>query len=346
MNIKAGARSPGAVIWSVAAAALSAGVLFMAFRHMDIERLPGVLLAGQAGWLIALAVSIPLEQVVRGWKWRQILFDIRPVGTFRLFGAVMAGYFANMVIPVGVSPLVRAWLIARLEELAIATVLLTTAIERFLDGIIFALIVGVLIFFAVLPSSEDNLRLGLMVAGAGSLVLFSGLLVVLFHFKKRLNRPDTLVGRFVGWLEQAFGGRLDGLGQGLAAGIIWPQSRLRGAGAICASVVMKLISTTHFLWAGLAFGVMLSAFDYLLVMVISGFALIITRFVRLPGGGIIGSAFALKLLGVAAEEALTMVLVVHATSLIMTAAIGGLALWKSGLTVFNLRQQLTMERPV
>jgi glycosyltransferase 2 family protein len=340
MNKKAGRAKPGAVIWSVAAAALAAGVLFMTFRHMDIERLPGVLAEGQAGWLIILAVSIPLEQVVRGWKWRQILFDIRPVGAFRLFGAVMAGYFANMVAPVGVSPLVRAWLVARLEGIAVATVLLTTAIERFVDGIVFALIVGVLIFFAALPASEDNLRLGLMVAGGGSLVLFSGLFVVLFLFKKRLAHSDTLTGRFIDWLEKAFDGRFDGLGRGMAAGIIWPGSRLRGLAVIAASVVMKLISTTHFLWAGLAFGILLSPLEYLLVMVISGFALIITRFVRLPGGGIIGSAFALKLLGVADEEALTMVLVVHATSLIMTAGIGGLAIWKSGLTVFNLRQHL------
>ncbi len=71
----------------------------------------------------------------------------------------------------------------------------------------------------------------------------------------------------------------------MAEGVIWPKSRLRGAGVIVAGVVMKLISTTHFLWAGLA--------------------MIITRFVRLPGGGVIGSAFALKLLGLADEEALT-----------------------------------------
>ncbi|NQU58839.1 MAG: flippase-like domain-containing protein, partial [Rhodospirillales bacterium] len=135
-------RSFGAGVWSVGAAALSAGVLFMAFRHIDIERLPAVLREGAPIWLVVLAVSIPLEQVARGWKWRQILFDIRPVSALRLFGAVMAGYFANMLVPVGVSPLVRAWLVARLEGMAVATVLLTTAIERFVDGIVFALIVG------------------------------------------------------------------------------------------------------------------------------------------------------------------------------------------------------------
>ena len=72
-------------------------------------------------------------------------------------------------------------------------------------------------------------------------------------------------------------------------------------------------------------------------MVVSGFALIISRFIRVPGGSIIGSAFALKLLGIADEEALTMVIVVHSSAIIMIAGIGAIAMWKSGLTVLELR---------
>ncbi len=169
-------RAPRAMLWTTIAALLAIGVLFVVFRNFDVGRLSDILLGAEPLWLLALAISIPIEQVLRGWKWRQILFDIRPVGTLRLFSAVMVGYFANMMIPIGLSPLVRAWLIARLESLKISTVLLTTAIERFVDGIVFAVLVGVLVIFAVLPETEGNLRLGLMVAGISSLVLFTALI--------------------------------------------------------------------------------------------------------------------------------------------------------------------------
>ncbi len=238
-------RSPQAMIWSVIAALLSAGVLFVVFRNLDLGRLPDVLLGAEAIWLLALAVSIPLEQVLRAWKWRQILFDIRPVGTFRLFSAVMVGYFANMIVPVGLSPLVRAWLIAGLEGLKFSTVLVTTAIERFVDGIVFAIIVGILVIFAVLPATEGDIRLGMMVAGGGSLVLFVGLFAGLFLIKRHLVAPESVVGRCVAWLEKAFGGRLAGIGHGMAEGIIWPVSRWRGSGVVLASIAMKMISTTH-----------------------------------------------------------------------------------------------------
>jgi hypothetical protein len=330
-------RGPRAIIWTTIAALVATGVLFIAFRHLDVGRLSDVLLGAEPLWLIALAISIPVEQLLRGWKWRQILFDIRPVGTIRLFSAVMVGYFANLIIPIGLSPLVRAWLIARLEALKISTVLLTTAIERFVDGIVFSVLVGILVIFATLPVTEGNLRLGLMVTGSGSLVLFTGLIGGLFLIRNHLTGQSSMVGRFVAWLETKFGGRLAGIGLGMAEGITWPISRWRGAGIILASIGMKLLSTSHFLWAGLVFGILLSAFDYLFIMVVTGFALIISRFIRVPGGSIIGSAFALKLLGIADEEALTMVFVVHISAITLVAGIGAIAMWKSGLTVLELR---------
>ena len=337
MTVSATRRSPRAIIWSIIAAPLSVGLLFIAFRNLDLERLPDVLFAAEPIWLLALAASTPMEQLLRGWKWRQILFDIRPVGSFRLFGAVMVGYFANMIIPIGLSPLVRSWLIARLEGLKISTVLVTTAIERFIDGIVFAIIVGILVIFAALPETEGNLRLGMMAAGSGSLLLFAGLFGGLFLIKRYLMIPESIVGRFVVWLERVFGSRLAGIGHGIAEGIAWPKSHWRGAGIILASIGMKMISTTHFLWAGLVFGILLSPFDYLFIMVFTGFSLIFSRFIRVPGGSIIGSAFALKMLGIADEEALTMVLAVHSSSMILVAGIGAIAMWKSGLTVLNLR---------
>jgi hypothetical protein len=312
--------------------------LYFAFRHLDLGRLYDILLEAEPIWLLALAISIPIEQVLRGWKWRQILFDIRPVGTLRLFKAVMVGYFANMMMPIGLSPLVRAWLIARLEELKFSTVLLTTAIERFVDGIVFAILVGVLVIFAALPETEDNLRLALMVAGSGSLVLFSGLIGGLYLVKNHLIDLNSLVGRFVAWLETLFGGRLAGIGLGMTEGITWPKSRWRGSGIILASIAMKMFSTSHFLWVGLVFGILLSPFDYLFIMVVTGFALIVSKFIRVPGGGIMGSAFALKLLGIADEEALTMVLIVHTSVIALIACIGAFAMWNSGLTVLELRR--------
>jgi hypothetical protein len=107
---------------------------------------------------------------------------------------------------------------------------------------------------------------------------------------------------------------------------------------------MKIISATHFYWAGLAVGVVLTPFDYLFLMVVAGFALVLSRFIRLPGGFIIGAGFALNRLGVPDEQALAMILFNHILSLVLVVGIGLLFLWRSGLDIRQAAKAAAMKK--
>ena len=103
-----------------------------------------------------------------------------------------------------------------------------------------------------------------------------------------------------------------------------------------ASVAIKMIAMTHFLWAGLAFGVVLRPADYVFLVVFLGFLIILTRFARIPGGFFFGAIFALDLLDVGEEPSLAMVLAVQMSSLLTVAGIGAFALWRQGITLSTL----------
>jgi uncharacterized membrane protein YbhN (UPF0104 family) len=317
--------------------ALMVVVLFWLYRGLDLTAFLAVVTTAELGWLFVLAGTILLEQLTRGWKWRQILFDLKPISSFRLFGAVLAGYGVAVLIPLGVSPLVRTWLIARLEGLRWAAVLVTTAIERFLDGIVFALIAALVAIAGQIPEVSGNVRTGLAAAGTFNLILFSVLLYCLFVGRSPLDRKDSWISRAIDWLAKRGGARLDGLRAAIREGIIWPRERRRQIGAVLASVAMKIIAATHFLWAGLAVGVVLAPFDYLFLMVFAGFALMLSRFVRVPGGFVIGSGFALRLLGVPDEQALAMILFNHMLSILLMVVLGLLFLWRSGIDIRQAR---------
>ena len=109
---------------------------------------------------------------------------------------------------------------------------------------------------------------------------------------------------------------------------------------------MKVISATHFLWAGLAVGVVLSVFDYLFLMVFAGFSLVLARFIRVPGGFIIGAGFALNLLGVANEQALVMILFNHVLSIVLMVGIGLAYLWRCGIDIRQARRAATQSNDV
>jgi len=318
--------------------ALTIPALLWLYQGLDLKRFLSAIATVEPIWLLVLTASILLEQLIRGWKWRQILFDLKPISSVRLFGAILAGYGVAVLVPLGVSPFVRSWLISRLEGLRWACVLMTSVIERFLDGIVFALLAALIAIVGQVSNIEGDVRTGLVITGSLSLLLFSGLLWLLFFGRSLLNCKEARVSLCIDWLAARGGTRLDGVRSAIRAGIVWPQERRRQIGAVLASFLMKVVSATHFLWAGLAVGVVLAPFDYLFLMVIAGFALVLARFVRVPVGFVLGSAFALKHVGVADEQALAMILFNHVLSIVLMVGLGLLFLWRSGIDI-RLAQQ-------
>ena len=313
------------------------------FSRVDYGRLVEVVRRADLAPLLVVPAAVAVEQVVRAWKWRQILHSLKPVPTMRLFGAVMAGYFVTMIIPLGISPLVRSWLIARLEDLTVGAVLATAAVERLVDGLVFSGFVALALALAVFPDQDGYIRLGLGLGVVGGLTLFSLLLFALSRFRASAVEPHGWPARALRRLPARVAEPGLDLLRSFAAGIVWPRERWRGLAIVLAAVTMKLVSLSHFFWAGLGFGVVLDFAGYLFLVAFLGVLLILSRLTRIPGGFFLGAVFALDLLGVAEEEALAMVLVVQTATIGTVGLIGALALWRSGLAIGELKAGVRAE---
>nr|WP_255703070.1 lysylphosphatidylglycerol synthase transmembrane domain-containing protein [Roseivivax sp. GX 12232] len=316
-------------------------LVFWLYRDLDFKRFVSGLGEARIGWIAVLTATILLEQLVNGWKWRQILHDVKPVRTLRLTGALLAGYGANILVPLGISPLVRSWLIARMEGLKMGTVLTTTIIARFIDGVIFALFAGLVAMAGRVPQIAGNLELGLAVAGALNFALFGAALWAMYRFRTLFAHEGPLICRLFDWVATWFRANGAALRGSLCAGVVWPRSRWHRAGILVGAVAAKLVAATHYIWAGLAVGVVLAPFDYLFLMVFAGFSLVLTRFVRVPGGFVIGSALAFELLGVPEEQALQMILFNWMLSIIIVVGVGLLVLWQSGIDIRRAQMEAT-----
>lgn len=89
---------------------VSAALLYFLYRGLDFAAFWQALSGAHLSWLVLLFFATPAEQVLRAWKWRQLLYDLKPIPTRRYFAAIMAGYAVTSIVPLGVSPLVRSWL--------------------------------------------------------------------------------------------------------------------------------------------------------------------------------------------------------------------------------------------
>jgi hypothetical protein len=326
--------------WAGGAVGL-AGLVWVLSR-IDFEQFLSAIARAEPGYILLVLLGIAGEQWVRAWKWRQLLWPIRPIATIPLFGSIMAGYFGNLVIPVGVSALIRSWLVARRENLRTSTVLATAALDRLIDGIVFSGFIPIVLVLVAIPDPTGGIRAGLGWSGGVSLALFISALVGLAAF--RLSAERGGLGRCIARLPVRLAEPLHRLAVSFSQGIVWPAAAWRRAGIIAASFAIKLIAATHFLWAGLALGVVLRPADYLFLLVFLGFVHVISHFGRVPAGFTVGAVFALGLLGVAEEQALAMTLIVQGGSLLTISAVGALALWVQGVGLAEIRTARAAER--
>ena len=307
-------------------------------RSFDLDRFFLILAEVDARYLALVPLFMLFEQLVRAWKWRQLLLPLQAIQTLHLFAAIMAGYLLAIMIPFGFGTVARSWLVARRENLKLPSVLATVAIDRLTDGIVFASLVPVALLSVAFTDPTGGIRSGLGWGAFGSLLLFSLAIAVLVGSRRGALSSDGWSSRVMKALPLRVQEPAFRLTAAFAAGVAWPHQTWRGAGVVVASVLIKLLAATNFLWAGLAVGVTLAPAQYLFLLVFLGFLVILGHFARVAGSFVIGGVFALGLMGVEEEKALAMALIVETSYLLSTAAAGTLSLWWQGLKIGEVRR--------
>jgi hypothetical protein len=189
----------------------------------------------------------------------------------------------------------------------------------------------------VFPDPTGGIRAALAWSAAASLVLFALLLLALFAYRRGALNRGAWLARSMQRLPARFAEPAYRLSASFAEGIVWPRQPWRGLGIVLATLGIKLLAATHFLWAGLALGVALRPGQYLFLMVFLGFLVILGHFARVAGSFVLGAIFALGLFGIPEEQALAMVLIVEAANLLSVAGVGALSLWRQGVALSELR---------
>lgn len=320
--------------WRWLAIVASLALLAWVLRGVDFESFVDVVAAADVRPLLLLPVVAIVEQLVRAVKWQLMLQPVCRVGIWRLFGAIMAGYFANFVVPARISPLVRAWLIARLENQPVGTVLATVALDRLIDGLVFVAIAVSVALMVSFPVQTERVEVGLLWGAGASLLAFVALLLALLAVRRHADRLAEIVARR---LPARAATPTSAFVRRFADGVVWPRETWRQVAIVFASIVMKVIAVSWFVFAGLAFGIVLAPMDYVFLMVFLGFLVVLAGTLGLVGGFTAGAVFVLGGFGVPAETALAMTLAVQTTTLVTVTATGLGALWKQGVRLSDLR---------
>jgi uncharacterized protein (TIRG00374 family) len=128
------------IISTIFSIVLAAGFLYLAFRGKDVNALWSSLIDVHWSWFIILFAGSSLSHLIRAWRWKYLLYPIKPDISIRnTFSVTMIGYLINNVVP-RLGEFVRPYAMKKLEGVSKSATMGTIVLERILDLVTFALV--------------------------------------------------------------------------------------------------------------------------------------------------------------------------------------------------------------
>ncbi len=311
---------------------LAAFFLYLFAHNLDFGQLVDHVTEAKPSWL-ALAVLMQIVHlVVRCLRWRILLAPIKPgIRFYSLFSATSIGYLVTMLLPLRLGEILRPVMLGRKENVSKSGAIATCVLERLMDMLTVALLLGVyLLFFFEPPAVASTIldvtnlrRFGLLI-GLGTLALFPILFLVVHYRHRLLDRLTRKHGEDSSLLRilHSFLGGFDAVKGGWVFTLAWIQS-----------IAIWLVITAS-IWASLeAFDIRIGFANCLLMMAL------LTVGIAVPTQGGVGTyEFAGKLglvefFGIEPNRAAATILVTHIFAVTPSILIGIALLWKEGLSL-------------
>ncbi len=330
-------RRPGRAVTGLASVLLTLGVLAFILYRLDLRALGQTLAGARYRYVGPLLLTTAVVWIVSALQWRFVLGPVKWVGPGRLVAAQLIGALAHGLIQLPVGGLVRAYVVARREQVNVSAVLATTVTDRLVDGFAFLGLLGVVLGVAELPPATVPVQVALRTAGWTSLALYGALGVLLVTVGAYPARGAAVVEGVVGWVARPWARRAAEVYVRFCQGLSLPGPwRDRVLLALCA-VAKKAVIPLQVYWIARAFGVELPWTAYVFQVVVLGFLLVVAGALGIRGTYQAGMIVALGFYGVPKEVALAIALVVEAVAHGAAMLLGLVFLWREGITRDELR---------
>ncbi|GAC1561829.1 MAG: hypothetical protein NVS2B7_36090 [Herpetosiphon sp.] len=325
--------------WIRAAVGLSLTLMIIVLlaRTVSFANTSKALVGMRVIWFGPLICLIALSELLRAAKWQAILAAIRRVGVMQLYSAIMIGSFVNVLIPIRVSPLIRAYLVRRKEHIPTVTVLGTVTVDRLSDGLVSVGLLAVVLLTLTLPPPLAAVRATLQLISL-SLVCAYGLLVVILVLVRRDRKRGGRVWQFASRpFPRRWRAAMIHAGRHFVGGLIVPprwQGRLLVIGL---ALLQKVLQATQLLVVAHAFGYSLSLASAMLLILFLGASVLAAGALGIQGGYYVASTVGLSWFGIPTDIGLAIGIASSIGSYSTVIALGLLFAFRDGLRIRDMR---------
>lgn len=313
------------LLLALAGLGISCAAIFLLTRIVDLEETARILGAADPRPIVIVLAVVALQVLLRSTRWRYLL-PRRPDGERpslpRLVAALLVGYLGNVVLPARLGEPIRAYVVARREQVDFVKALGSVVLERVLDLATLAVILFVAATLAGAPPW--------ILRGTG-IVAMVGFLAAAFLVFAGIARSVRVVERLVGrggHRARRAAAALERFAEGAGG-----QPRTAIGLAIGISAACWFLDGTTFWLVAQAIHVDLSWASALLV---AGIAVLGTALPSAPGyiGTFeLAAVAAAAAVGLAHESSLAIAIVAHALTILPLALAGSVSVAGMSLTL-------------
>jgi uncharacterized protein (TIRG00374 family) len=216
--------------------------LFFALRKVDLASAWQAALSARQSDLLLAWLCLLASYIVRAWRWRIIMYSIKPASFWTMWRVFVVGFMANNILPVRMGEIVRAYVLGQIIEVNAASVLGTIAVERVLDVIMVLMLLAVGVAFGMLAGIGGSVWLGAAMVG----VLIAGVLVLAVWGEQLADWGERIVGR----VSPSWAKKIADLGRSFVRG-------LRSVGSLNRAVRITF-------WAAVSWGLFMAYAHFIL----------------------------------------------------------------------------------
>ena len=179
---------------------LGAASVAYVFRDTTLMDALAVLQQVLSGWVLLAVGLVALTQVAKVFRWRLILGGTTAtVSRWRLWRGLLVGQALNLLVPVRVGDVARAYLTGRGTVGSIFT-FYTVVVEKAWEVVMLLVCLGALLAWGPWPIWLS--RVGILVSGAGLAAICGGLVLVWQGRDRLVAWAETMDGQHSLWLKQ------------------------------------------------------------------------------------------------------------------------------------------------
>lgn len=319
---------------------IGVSLFFMAllFSKIDFRSMVAALRAADYGFVFIAVCLTFASYFMRAVRWRYLLITEKAVPLSSLYPATIIGYMANNLLPARLGEFVRAYTLARREQLEGPAVFASLVIDRLFDGFTVLLLLLLTLFTLQLPAGFEDAARALKAGGTVMFLMYCAVVLFLYILKRQTVRTLAVIARLMKPFPQRFSDKLIPLLGSFIGGI---RLSTRGGHVVALCVSSALI----WLLCLLPVDMTLRAFDVHLPLTASMFILILLVFaVMVPASpGFIGTYHyacykGLAVFGIPETTAVSIALVMHGTAFFPVIVAGFYYLWKDKLSLNELQK--------